>query len=98
MSSYAFVFVDFFLFKEPPTTESYTNGHTLPLHDALPFSEATGMDERAGGAALEIETRDGAGEASSAPCRRRRRGRRGSASRRRGANRRRKSTRLNSSH
>src|SRR3546814_10938590 len=29
-----------FVFNDPPPTESYTSGHTLPQHDALPISDA----------------------------------------------------------
>src|SRR3546814_14143506 len=32
----------FFFFKDPATTEIYTYGHTLSLHDALPISRHRG--------------------------------------------------------
>src|SRR3546814_5614572 len=36
-------FVSFFFFNDTATTESYTYGHTLSLHDALPISSAQGL-------------------------------------------------------
>src|SRR3546814_17297286 len=34
---FLFVFIVFYFFKDTATTESYTYGHTLSLHDALPI-------------------------------------------------------------
>src|SRR3546814_16682557 len=34
-----------FFFNDTATTETYTYGHTLSLHDALPIFEALGIDE-----------------------------------------------------
>src|SRR3546814_15923898 len=37
--------MSFFFFKDTATTEIYTYGHTLALHDALPISRRKGFDE-----------------------------------------------------
>src|SRR3546814_20351726 len=86
----------FCFFNETATTEIYTNGHTLPLHDALPISErrhprASLLRPRDDEGA---EARDGALRRPADPdAQRARDDRRASMGERD-----RKSTRLNSSH
>src|SRR3546814_12035316 len=40
--SFLYLFVSFFFFNDTATTEIYTYGHTLSLHDALPICHRAG--------------------------------------------------------
>src|SRR3546814_19302408 len=46
----ALLFFVVFFFNDTATTEIYTYGHTLSLHDALPISMRTGRPPQAGAA------------------------------------------------